>query len=166
MKKGTLKLSRLFIFALAVTSLGLVQPKATMAQATEVFNDNFTIPLNFVEQVPCIDEELLFTGSLHVAVTSTIGANGDHIHVVQNDQGFSAVGLTTGTKYRRVGATIFQEDLISADAVPLIFSFVNTFNILGQGPGNNLLVDEVTHFTFNANGELTASVVYDKIECR
>jgi hypothetical protein len=166
MKNGTLKLSRLFIFALAVTSLGLVQTKAAMAQAVEVFHDNFTVPLNFIEQVPCIDEELLFTGSLHVAVTSTIGANGDHILVVQNDQGFSAVGLTTGTKYRRVGATVFQEDLISAEAVPLIFSFVNTFNILGPGPGNNLLIDEVTHFTINANGELTASVEYEKIECR
>jgi hypothetical protein len=166
MKRGMSKLCRLFIFALAVTSLGLAQQKATMAQAPTVFKDNFTVPLNFIAQVPCIDEELLFTGSLHVVVTVIVGANGDHVLVTQNDQGFSAVGMTTGTQYRRVGATVFQENLNSAEAVPLTFTFVNTFNIVGPGPDNNFLVHEVTHFTINANGILTASVEYEKIECQ
>jgi hypothetical protein len=45
-------------------------------------------------------------------------------------------------------------------------TFVNNFRIIGQGPGNNFLVHEVFHITFNANGSITAFVDKFSVDCR
>jgi len=45
-------------------------------------------------------------------------------------------------------------------------TFINNFNIIGQGPGNNALVHENFHITVNANGNMTAWVENSHSECR
>ena len=38
--------------------------------------------------------------------------------------------------------------------------------MIGEGPGNNLLIHQTLHFTFDASGELTAFVNNFRSECR
>jgi hypothetical protein len=56
----------------------------------------------------------------------------------------------TGAKYRGSGMT--QEGGTFASGVTS--QFVNRFNIIGQGPGNNYQVHETAHLTINANGTI------------
>jgi len=51
-------------------------------------------------------------------------------------------------------------------AFPLIFTFVNNFKIIGQGPNNNFLVHENLHVTINADGTLTAFVDNFSFTCQ
>jgi hypothetical protein len=78
-------------------------------------------------------------------------------------QGISGLGQTTGAKYQATGETEFQTN---AKAVPFETSFVNNFKIIGQGPGNNLLIHENMHLTVNANGTVTAVIDNTSVECR
>ena len=40
-------------------------------------------------------------------------------------------------------------------------SFNNNFRIIGEGPGNDLLIHEVAHITINANGRVR--VFFDRL---
>jgi hypothetical protein len=70
--------------------------------------------------------------------------------------------LTTGDRYAATGET---QDTFNAHA-GVEYTFVNNFKIIGQGPGNNFLVHETYHYTFNANGELTVELDNFSVECR
>jgi hypothetical protein len=53
-----------------------------------------------------------------------------------------------------------------ADGSADTFSFVNDFRIIGQGPGNNVLVHDVIHVTVNANDETRSEVELTSIDCK
>ncbi len=75
------------------------------------------------------------------------------------------IGLTTGDKYQGTGVT--QDHFnVGADGLPVTFTFVNNFRIIGQGPGNNYLVHQTFHVTINAHGEVTAEVDNIRVECK
>jgi hypothetical protein len=81
-----------------------------------------------------------------------------------NPQGVRGRGLTSGTIYRGTGAT--HSSFNTSGPPPFEESFVNTFNIIGRGPANNLLVHETIHLTVNANGDVTAEVTNTRVTCR
>ncbi|MGH7428908.1 MAG: hypothetical protein ACREJ4_11230, partial [Candidatus Methylomirabilaceae bacterium] len=74
------------------------------------------------------------------------------------------VGQSSGNKYRRVGATVGHTN--ASGSLPFNETFTNTFNFIGQGPGNNFIVQAVFHVTVNANGVVTVSRDKLTIECR
>jgi hypothetical protein len=93
----------------------------------------------------------------------TSNASGGFVtKILSNAQGMSGVGSTTGAQYRGTGGTQRQLSINAG----VEDTFVNTFQIIGQGPGNNFLVHQNVHITINANGDLT--VVHDNfsIDCR
>jgi hypothetical protein len=75
------------------------------------------------------------------------------------------VGEVTGLKYRGTGMT-FEGEGYTSDGDPSVYHFVNNFRIIGQGPGNNLLMHMVIHQTLNGNGELTADVDISNSDCK
>ena len=75
------------------------------------------------------------------------------------------VGAVSGLKYRGTGGT-FEGEGEAAGGFPAVYSFVNNFRIIGQGPGNNLLMHMTVHQTMNANGELTADVDLSNSDCK
>jgi len=106
----------------------------------------------------------VLNGPLHILSALTCDrAGGFHLVAHFQPQGIRGLGQTTGVRYRATGITEFQT---SAKAVPFETSFVNNFKIIGQGPGNNLLIHENFHVTVNANGELTALIENSSFECR
>jgi hypothetical protein len=75
------------------------------------------------------------------------------------------IGLATGQTYRGTGGT-FEAEGYNYDGYPATYAFVNNFRIIGQGPGNNLLMHMTLHQTVNADGEITADVDFTSLECR
>jgi hypothetical protein len=117
--------------------------------------------------VPCAfggaGEEVRLIGKLHHVFHTTLdGAGSAHIKLHANDQGIIGTGLTTGDKYQRTWTTNIEINAKVGEQTTL----VESFDIIGQGNGNNLLVRLTLHITVNANGTVTADVVNISIECK
>jgi hypothetical protein len=79
-------------------------------------------------------------------------------------QDISGTGFVTGDKYQGTGIT--QTSNTFSTPLPIEFTFVNNFYMIGQGPGNNFKVHETFHFTINANGVVTAVVDNFRVTCQ
>jgi hypothetical protein len=137
-----------------------------MAEAT-TFTNNYSIPFELTQWVPCAadgaGEEIHLTGVVHVLEHYTLdGRGGFHVKMHYQPQGLSGLGLTTGDKYQGTGVTQDTEN----GQVGRVYTFVNNYRMIGQGPGNNFLLHETFHYTISANGELTAYVDKWSVECK
>lgn len=137
------------------------------AKAEVVTNDQTDIILTVF--VSCAaggaGEVVDLSGSLHTLISDTVNGNNVSGYFHFQPQGVSGTGETTGDKYQATGVTqqSFKTSLQNGQAN---LTFVNNFRIIGQGPGNNFLVHETSHFTINADG--TTTVTHDNftIDCK
>ena len=130
-----------------------------------VIHDDFNVPVDETPFSPCAGEFIHFTGAFHVVTQTTIDANGGFTtHFTANDHNLSGAGLTSGAKYRRVGATVNTVN-IAGGGLPFEQTFTNTFNFIGQGSSNNTLLNETFHITITANG-VTAFVDRFTLACK
>jgi hypothetical protein len=115
---------------------------ATAAQAGNTTVTNITFPVDIFQFVPCAaggaGEVVELTGDIHDVARTTI--NGNHFSMAfhENVQGLSGTGLTTGDKYQVTGtATLtFNGNFNNGQAED---TFTGSFDVIGQGPGNNLV---------------------------
>ena len=149
-----------------VSVLGLALIGSAAGSATTTTTSQ-SFPIQFLSFVPCASggsgESILLAGNLHEVVSVTMTGNGGaKAFVLDNPQGITGTGMTTGATYHATGETLntFTTRIGSQQ------SFVNNFKIIGQGPGNNLLVHENAHLTVNAGGTVTASVDNLSVTCR
>ena len=117
--------------------------------------------------VPCanggLGEDVSLSGDIHSVFHVTLdGSGGAHVVVIHNPQGVSGTGLTTGAKYQGVGT---HQDVFNA-TVGVEETTVTTGQLIGQGPGNNLLIHDILHTTVLANGVVTSFHDNFSIECR
>jgi hypothetical protein len=131
--------------------------------------ENLAFPITIAAFVPCANdgagEVVQLAGNLHVLTHTIANASGITFKAHFQPQGITGTGMDSGDKYQGTGVT--QQTMSSSDpGADLTFSSVNNFRIIGQGPGNNLLVHETFHVTVNARGTMTASVDNIKVECR
>jgi hypothetical protein len=158
MKKITTPMMLLFALALF----------AVQANAAKQINDMSDI--NLTVFVPCAaggaGELVDLIGPLHTLITFTINGNNVSGTAHFQPQGIVGIGETTGDKYQATGVTKDTSFKFSFQNGQAQQTFVNNFRIIGQGPGNNYLVHEVAHVTFNANG--TVTVFHDSlsIDCK
>lgn len=166
-------------FALALSACGQV-PEATnnepqsvvttrQAQSAIVDNSNVRIPVNLTAFVPCAaggaGEFVTLTGNLHVLMTMTTNANETHVDMHFQPQGIRGFGSVTDDKYQGTGVT--REDVNESNvAFPVIFTFINNFRIIGQGPRNNFLLHEDSHFTVDRRGAITSLEDHFSARCR
>lgn len=118
--------------------------------------------------VPCanggLGEDVFLSGPFHSVFHVTLdGSGGAHVTVVHNPQGVSGTGLITGTKYVGVGAS--PQDEFNVKVGEEHTSVTNKL-IVGQGPGNNLLMHTTTHTTVLGDGTVTSFVDNVSIECK
>lgn len=152
---------------MAMTCLLALVFVATSANAAVQVNTAIDISLQVF--VPCAaggaGETVDLSGPLHVLMSFTI--NGNNVSGVQHfqPQGISGTGETTGAKYQATGvtSTTFQMSLQNGQASE---TFINRFDIIGQGPGNNFRVHETAHITINANGTVTVNFDNFNVECK
>jgi len=139
----------------------------TSAKAAIIVNESIQVTLSVF--VPCAaggaGEIVDLSGPLHALITFTI--NGNNISGVMQfqPQGISGTGETTGLKYQATGLTrsSFKTSLQNGQAT---MTFINRFDIIGQGTGNNFTVQETAHITFNADGTVTVNFDNFSVECK
>ena len=141
---------------------------AVQANAAKQINDMSDI--NLTVFVPCAaggaGEIVDLSGPLHTLITFAINGNNVSGKAHFQPQGIVGSGETTGDKYQATGVTKASSFKASFQNGQAQQTFVNNFRIIGQGPGNNFLVHEVAHITFNANGIVTVFHDSFTIDCK
>ncbi len=114
--------------------------------------------------INCTGEWVYIEGPLHILSHVTINNNTIVIKNHYQPQGISG-SSESGVPYRAVGVSqeIYKGTLANGQAS---YTSINNFRIIGQGPGNNYTVHTTIHYTFNANGEVTAEVLNNKVDCK
>jgi hypothetical protein len=152
------------------TSHGVAAVPSTVLLSASPSTSHSTLPLNASVWVGCANggagESVQLSGSLRIhSFTLVDGDGGIHVRTQVQPDGVKGLGLATGTRYRGTGGTT-EHEYEAEDGTPAEYSLINNFRIIGQGPGNNLLVHTNVHQTVNADGEVTASVNITSTECR
>src|SRR5262249_16500737 len=118
--------------------------------------------------IPCAaggaGEIVDLSGPLHTLLTFTINNNNASGVIHFQPKGISGTGETTGLKYQATGVTSTSFEF-SFQNGHVIQTFINRFDIIGQGRGNNFRIQETAHITLNADG--TVTVFFDNfiVEC-
>ena len=108
--------------------------------------------------VPCanggLGEDVFLSGDIHIVVHVTLdGHGGAHFDEIHNPQGVSGFGLTTGAQYRGVGGSPLDASNVRVGEE---HTSVRNLMIIGQGPGNNLVLHATFHITILADGRVTS----------
>ena len=155
------------ILSVTVCLVAVMAFMTAPANAAIVVNESSPIILSVF--VPCAaggaGEIVDLSGPLHTLIALTI--NGNNVSEVLHfqPQGISGTGETTGANYQATGLTettlkgSFQNGQFNS-------TFVNRFDIIGQGPGNNFTEHETAHITVNANGTVTVNFDNFGVECK
>ena len=139
----------------------------TPANAAIVVNESDPISLSVF--IPCAaggaGEVVDLSGALHTLITETINGNNVSGKQQAQPQGVTGIGESTGLKYQGIGVTQtnFKMSFQNGQANQ---TFVNRFDIIGQGPGNNFILQETAHITFNANGTVTVFFDLPIVDCK
>ena len=153
--------------SLAICLAALLAVFIVPAAASVQVNNSTDISLTVF--VPCANggagEVVDLEGPLHTLITYTINGNNVSGTFHFQPQGISGTGETTGVKYQATGVTqeSFKSSLQNGQSN---LTFVNNFRIIGQGPGNNYLVHETLHITFNADGSVTVFHDNFSVDCK
>jgi hypothetical protein len=130
---------------------------------------NVIVDFDLEEFISCANdgagEIVEFSGPLHILIVSNI--NNQRVSGLTHfqPQGVHGTGQSTGKAYNATGVTQehFSGTLVNGQYTA---TFVNNYRLIGQGPGNNLLIHQTVHVTFNSNGDATASVDHTTFECK
>ena len=117
------------------------------------------IPQDFTLYTACFGEPVHITGEVDEVIKFQQTGNGLLTMVHHNPAGVTGVGLISGATYHGTGVgqgtTFGDED----------FTFVLSFNIIGEGSAGNFMVHQTIHMTTSANGDVTADVSDVSITC-
>jgi hypothetical protein len=149
---------------LAIATVGMAA-SVTAAQAEVVTNE--TVSYAYSGFVSCANGGAgeLVTGRIdvHNLITSTVNGSVDSWQFQFQPHG-SLVGRTTGDTYQLTGVTrgIYNDSLQSGEYT---LTYVNSYQLIGPGPGNNLLVREIAHVTIDGDDVVVQHDDFS-IECK
>lgn len=146
--------------------LAVVFSGAPASAAASTFTASQEFPIALTAFVPCAaggtGEAVVLSGSLHDLFHVTLDSHGGFLLVVlDNPQGVTGLGQTTGTKYQATGST----RLSFYGSVGFTLTYNDNFLIIGQGTGDKLRVKVRLHLTVNANGTLTSVADNESVTC-
>lgn len=159
----------LVVVPLLTALFSLVLATTAWASATTVTtNTTFPISLSGVF-VPCAaggaGELVDLSGNFHdLFHTTSDGSGGFHVEAQDNPQGVSGVGETTENKYQETGAIHFSFNVTAGGTI--VETYVSSYRLIGQGPGNNFLVHNNLHVTVNPDGTVTSFHDSFSISCQ
>jgi hypothetical protein len=153
--------------ALLAVAMLLAAAGGTAFAKAYTYTESAEYPFDAVLNVPCanngVGEDIAISGTLRVVIHTTIdGSGGSHTTYHAASEGVTAVGLITGDTYQVTGMTGHAINVTAGSES----TFVDSFNIVGPGPGNNFLFHQTVHVTINANGEVTVSHEDTRVECK
>lgn len=131
--------------------------------------EHVTVPFSSTLWVGCANggagETVALSGELVISSHETVDADGGtHSRQMMRPQRITGVGATSGLNYTGTGMAFMSEGVV--DEGGSVYTFVNNFRVIGQGPGNNLLVHMVVHQTTNADGAVVADVNLSTTTCK
>jgi hypothetical protein len=137
----------------------------TAARAEVVTNE--TVSYAYSGFVPCANGGAgeLLTGRIdvHNLITSTLTGNVDSWQFQFQPRG-SLVGSITGDTYQLTGVTRgTYYDILQSSKYTL--TYVNSYQLIGPGPGNNLRVREIAHLTIDGDDVVVQHDDFS-IECK
>jgi len=132
-------------------------------QSASTVTTNVVIPFGF-EATECGNETVVVSGRLHLVMHGTISSSGN-VHAVLhvNPQNIRGFGVTTGTQYLAPG--MLQTVTNMNGPAPVTETFVNNFELIGQGAAPDFMLHQNLHLTVNANGETTAAFDHFTSKC-
>ena len=149
---------------LAIATVGMTA-SVTAAQAEIVSND--TVSYAYSGFVPCANggSGELVTGTIdvHNLITSTVNGNVESSQFQFQPRG-SLVGSSTGDTYRLTGVTRGSSSE-SLQNVIYTLTYVNSYQLIGPGAGNNLRVHEIAHVTIHGDDVVVQHDDF-RIECQ
>lgn len=142
-------------------------PSRPPQQAAQTETTVENLPFELTVPVSCAlggaGEDVALTGTVHAVTHYTARADGSSVYTTHGAaQGIRGVGLTSGDTYRLAGATNYADTF---SGLPHAQTYVSVLHLVGPGPGNNITLYEVTHYTYDANGDLTVSFDKSRAEC-
>jgi hypothetical protein len=147
-------------------SLSLVLPAGTAAAQAIV---DTHMPFSGAAMNPCTGEAFAGSGFMHVKVYETVAPN-YHVSMETNLESF--VGTTpTGVRYV-VPLQISSHKIADSDGVPVNATDEEFAQAIRQGEdgsfvnGDDFYIRISSHYTYNGNGDLTASFSDMTTECR
>ena len=150
------------ILVLLAVSLSSAAP--ALAKAT-VIRENYAVPVDEIIYSACAGEAIHFTGEFHVNAHTTLDANGGfHATFVGNDHHVTAVGLSTGAIYRRVGVTHSSDNF--SGQLPYQTTYTNSFSFIGRGVAANTLEIDIVRLHIDENGASTIIFENRILECK
>lgn len=125
-----------------------------------------TIPFSGVIFNDCTGETIAYNGELRQQFRSELDATGrSHFELRSRSSDMSAVGLTSGMRYRFIVVQHMGDYAGSSPFAGVIFTNTLTYKLVSQGPGANMEIGFNVHFTLTKAGELTADVDHDHTSC-
>lgn len=166
MRKLTALALMLFAFmtgSLANTS-GMPLKSALLKPPAITYTTNTFVDYANLVYIDCTGEYVTLEGTLHVLSHVTITDNKIVVKNHYQPQGITGVS-ESGVKYQAVGVSqdIYNGSMVNGQSS---YTSINNFRIIGRGPGNNFSVHTTIHFTFNADGVVTAQVYNNKVDCK
>jgi len=161
--KGQTRKRILVLLTLAIA--GMVT-SVTAAQAEVV--SNYTVSYAYSGFVSCANggagEYITGTIDAHNLITSTVNGNVDTWQFQFQPHG-SLVGRITGDTYQLTGLTrgTYTESLQDDHRT---LTYVNSYQLIGPGPQNNLFVREIAHVTINDDDEVVIDHDDWSVECK
>ena len=117
------------------------------------------IPQDFTLSAACFGELVHITGEVYEVIKVQQTGNGLLTMVHHNPAGVTGVGLLSSATYHGTGVgqgvTFGDED----------FTFVLSFNMIGESSAGNFMVHQTIHMTTTANGDVTADVSNVSMNC-
>lgn len=160
-----MKCLKIFLFPVVLV-LGLLMFAAPVSAQAVTTKVNLMIPFTDLSvENPCVGENVITSGNLHMLVSSTINNNIIRIKTLFQGAGFSGVGEITGDEYQAVGASTEFVVTTTFDG-HFVTTFADNLRVVGPGPGNNFLLHSTVDMTIDADGNVIASVDNFWAECR
>jgi hypothetical protein len=87
------------------------------------------------------------------------GSGTYHASFMRLDGAVAGYGETTGTTYHFIGISKIV-GVVAGEGLPNEFELVDTYLLIGQGPGNNIVVHEAIHGFIDEDGEAVGVHIY------
>jgi hypothetical protein len=152
--------------ALLLALLTLVLSAARPTQAATTVHDTVTLPFDVVLVNACTGEDIAFSGHVITTSATTIDTTvGFHSHVTSTPRQVRGTGVSSGTTYAAVGATL---DTIHwpANQTPFVSNFTSTYKLVSHGSSANLQIRMASHVTITPTGDLTAVFSRLSLDCQ
>lgn len=147
-----------------VLVLALLLPAVVAAGGSTIIETQTSVDINETVYPTCASEAIEVTGVAYITSRTVVDAGGGvHITLTVDERDVRAMGQTSGTEYRRVGATT---STFSARGFGSVTTINTVVNYIGPRGSQSLFLRDLYHVAVDPSGEVRTEVIVTSVECR